>query len=75
MPAPNYPSEARRKNEEGRVVVAFSVDERGDVVSARVSNPCPYPLLNDEALRAVRRWKFQPGARASLQRPIIFKLN
>ncbi|MEI7928131.1 MAG: TonB family protein, partial [Verrucomicrobiales bacterium] len=52
MPAPNYPSEARRKNQEGRVVVAFSVDERGDVVSASVSNPCPYPLLNEEALRA-----------------------
>ena len=75
MPAPDYPNEARRKNQQGRVVVTFSVDERGDVVSASVTTPCPYPLLNDEALRAVRRWKFQPGERASLQRPIIFKLN
>ncbi len=75
MPAPNYPSEARRKGQEGRVVVLFSVDEQGNVVSASVTGPCPYPALNDEALRAVRRWKFQPGARASLQRPIIFKLN
>ena len=75
MTAPDYPNEARRKNQQGRVVVNFSVDERGDVVSASVTTPCPYPLLNDEALRAVRRWKFQPGERASLQRPIIFKLN
>jgi protein TonB len=75
MPAPNYPSEARRNGQEGRVVVLFSVDEQGNVVSASVTGPCPYPALNEEALRAVRRWKFQPGARASLQRPIIFKLN
>lgn len=75
MPAPNYPPEARRNGQEGRVVVLFSVDEQGNVVSAKVTGPCPYPLLNEEALRAVRRWKFQPGARASLQRPIIFKLN
>jgi len=75
MPAPNYPSEARRNGQEGRVVVLFSVDEQGNVVSAKVTGPCPYPALNEEALRAVRRWKFQPGARASLQRPIIFKLK
>lgn len=75
MPAPNYPSEARRNGQQGRVVVLFSVDEQGNVVSASVTGPCPYPLLNEEALRAVRRWKFQPGARASLQRPIVFKLN
>jgi protein TonB len=75
MPAPNYPSEARRNGHEGRVVVLFSVDEQGNVVSAKVTGPCPHPALNEEALRAVRRWKFQPGARASLQRPIIFKLN
>ena len=75
MPAPNYPAEARRKGEQGRVVVLFSVDEQGNVVSASVTGPCPYPALNEEALRAVRRWKFQPGPRASLQRPIVFKLN
>lgn len=75
MPAPSYPPEARRYGQEGRVVVLFSVDEQGNVVSASVTGPCPYPLLNEEAVRAVRRWKFQPGVRASLKRPIIFKLN
>lgn len=75
MSPPNYPIEARRANQEGRVVVLFSVDEQGNVVSAKVTQACPYAALNEEALRAVRRWKFKPGPRASLQRPIIFKLR
>jgi periplasmic protein TonB len=75
MPPPNYPSAARRSNQQGRVVVSFTVDEQGNVITASVTQACPFASLNDEAVRAVRRWKFKPGARASNQRTINFKLN
>lgn len=75
MPKPNYPSACRKSGQQGRVVVNFTVDERGYVVSASISSACPHSLLNEEALRTVRRWKFRPGARASASRPIVFQLN
>ena len=75
MPKPNYPSAARKAGQQGRVVVLFTVDERGYVVSASIASPCAHSLLNEEALRTVRRWKFRPGARASASRPIVFQLN
>lgn len=75
MGKPRYPSEARRAGHQGRVLVAFDIDERGNVVSASIRSGCPYALLNDEALRCVRTWKFRPGSRASATRPIVFRLN
>lgn len=75
MPKPNYPSAARREGRQGRVVVLFSVDERGYVVSASITSGSAHADLNEEALRTVRRWKFRPGIRASASRPIVFQLN
>lgn len=75
MPSPRYPAEARRAGQTGRVIVSFSVDEAGNVVQASIKSGCSYPLLNEEALRCVRTWKFRAGARASANKPIVFRLN
>lgn len=75
MPAPSYPVAARRANQSGTVVVEFTVDSSGRVISAHAKSPSPWPLLNIEAVRTVRRWKFPPGGVMNLQRPIVFKLR
>lgn len=75
MSAPSYPSEARRKGQTGTVVVEFTVDSKGRVISAYAKKPSPWPLLNNEAVRTVRRWKFPPGGVMKLQRPIVFQLR
>jgi protein TonB len=75
MPAPSYPSEARRKGQTGTVVIEFTVDSSGRVISAYAKSPSPWPLLNEEAVRTVRRWKFPPGGVIKLQRPIVFQLR
>lgn len=75
MPAPSYPSEARRKGQSGTVVVEFIVGENGRVISAYAKSPSPWPLLNDRAVSAVLRWKFPAGGVAKFTRPIVFKLN
>lgn len=75
MPAPNYPSAARRGGQTGTVLVEFTVDTTGKVISAHAKKPSPWPILNEEAVRTVRRWKFPPGGVMKLQRPIIFQLR
>jgi protein TonB len=73
--SPNYPSSARRQGQQGKVIVQFTVDERGYVVDAKVISGSPYPALNEEALRTVRRFRAKPGVRATTSQPIIFQLN
>lgn len=73
--SPNYPISARRAGQEGRVVVQFTVDDRGFVVDASILSPSPYAALNEEALRTVRRFRAMPGVRATTSQPIIFRLN
>lgn len=75
MPAPIYPSECRRKGQTGTVLVEFTVDASGRVISAHAKSPSPWPLLNNEAVRTVRCWKFPPGGVMKLQRPIVFQLR
>jgi protein TonB len=75
MPSPMYPAAARRGGQTGTVVVEFTVDTSGRVIAAHASQPSPWPLLNNEAVRTVRRWKFPPGGVMKLQRPIVFQLR
>lgn len=75
MPPPVYPSEARRKGQTGTVLVEFVVSENGRVVSAHAKRPSPWPLLNNAAVSAVRRWRFPAGTVTKYVRPIIFELR
>ncbi len=62
QPAPEFPAELRRRKTEGSVSVLFIVDRGG-----RVENPIvqksSHPALEQPALQAVRRWRFEPGRR------------
>lgn len=57
--APSYPWYARSRRIQGKVLVAFLIDERGRVVHAEVRESIPE--LDDEALATIRRWRFEPG--------------
>lgn len=76
QPAPRYPSRARTAGQEGTVVVRLQVLENGRVSSAVPAQPCPWPLLNDEAVRTVRElWRFRPGPVRLYEVPIRFELG
>ncbi|HEY8991648.1 MAG TPA: TonB family protein [Luteolibacter sp.] len=75
IPKPDYPEACRRANQEGRVVVTFTVDEAGNVVAAKVTGKCAFSALDQSALDAVYRGKFPPGPRASASKAIVFKLH
>lgn len=76
QPAPSYPLQARRSNQQGTVVVEFIVGVDGKVLSAWVKTPCAYDLLNNAALSTIRsRWKFPAGEARRYKIPIVFRLN
>ena len=80
QPAPIYPSDLRRQGIEGTVVVDFKVDVDGSVYSTTVVE-ATNPGFIDAALRAVERWKFEPGrkmdkkVRFHMCVPIVFNID
>ncbi len=74
-PQPAYPEEARRRNQEGSVTVAFTVGADGSVISARVERPSRWPLLDAAAVRGIRRWRFPAGPVMELRQQVTFRLR
>lgn len=60
--SPEYPFALRQAGIEGSVNVEFDVDATGRVVSARVLNSTNRDF-EDAAVRAVLKWRFEPGRR------------
>ena len=58
---PEYPSASIRHGEQGRVLVEALVRADGTVEHATLLEPCPYPRLNEAALRAVCNARFKPA--------------
>ena len=60
--SPLYPYEARSQGRMGEVVVEFTVDENGRVLNPHIvrSND---PIFDGPTLRAVAKWRFEPGRR------------
>lgn len=57
---PRYPSSALRQGAEGYVVMSFTIDPTGRAVDVKVEQANPRRLFEREAIRALRKWKYQP---------------
>ena len=55
---PEYPLLARRARAEATIMLEVDVDRNGIVSDVRILKG--HPLFNDEAVRAVRQWKYSP---------------
>jgi TonB family protein len=75
-----YTDEARRSGIQGIVLLAVVVDESGKAQDIRVERSID-PGLDQEAVKAVRRWRFRPGeqdgraVRVPVHVEITFRLN
>jgi len=75
QPAPEYPREAALSHQQGTLIVRFTVGEDGQVQTAQAISPCPFPLLNQAAVRAVREtWRFPAGPVRAYEVSIQFQL-
>jgi periplasmic protein TonB len=60
---PRYPESARRQGIEGTVLVKALVTEQGRVEAVKVERSAGHTDLDQAALEAVSRWRFEPARR------------
>ncbi|HXW42316.1 MAG TPA: energy transducer TonB [Xanthobacteraceae bacterium] len=77
-----YPSGAQERGEEGVVLLSFSVDRTGHVLTRRVLHSSGYPELDDEVMAMIERAQplppfppSMPEAKLDLTVPIRFSLR
>lgn len=79
-PKPAYPLEARRRREEGLVVLSVQVDRDGFPSRIQVVQSSKFERLDAAAVEAVSQWRFTPARIGSLavssqiEVPIRFRL-
>lgn len=80
-PPPEYPAAARRRGQEGRVLVRAEVLADGRCSRVELKQGSGHALLDQAALEAVRKWRFVPARQgdvavsAWVDVPIAFKLR
>lgn len=60
---PQYPKRALKLRQEGVVWLRVLVDEQGEQEELKVHRPSQYALLNQAAMKAVKKWEFEPTKR------------
>lgn len=79
--SPRYPNQAKRTNQEGTVVVGYTIGTDGSVTDVKVISSQPRHIFDRDAMDAVERWKFKPAMRDGVavestgERRIEFKLG
>lgn len=80
-PAPEYPREARRRGQQGLVILDVRVSKDGRPLSVEIKNPSGIPSLDAAALKAVQRWLFAPArvgniaVDARVEVPVRFRIQ
>ena len=80
-PKPDYPPEARRRKQQGLVVLNVFITGEGRPQRVEVAQSSGHALLDAAALEAVRQWRFSPARIGNLpiasqvEVPIRFKLS
>jgi protein TonB len=78
---PEYPQLAKQMHQEGLVILRVEVDQKGIPVKVEVKQSSGYQLLDQAALKAVRRWRFQPerigglSVKSRVAIPVRFRLE
>jgi protein TonB len=80
-PRPVYPRLSIRYGEAGEVLCKIEIDAAGAVAAVAIARSSGYKRLDEAALAAVRRWRFEParrGGRAQASTatlPVVFELK
>lgn len=80
-PAPAYPSLSRRLREEGLVVLEILILTDGSVGEIKLKASSGFKRLDDAAINAVKRWRYQPATQGGkaidfwYEQPLEFNLH
>ncbi len=78
---PAYPNIARRRGQEGLVLLRVEVTSAGRVAAVQIATSSGHSILDRAAVDAVEDWRFQPAVRAgqsiaaTLEIPVRFRLT
>ena len=78
---PKYPNRARRRGQEGALILRITVSDNGKPSSIKVIKTSGYQILDQAAINAVWNWQFQPAqkrglaVKASIDLPVVFQLK
>ncbi|MHC4953694.1 MAG: energy transducer TonB [Planctomycetota bacterium] len=78
---PRYPSFARRRAWQGTVLLELTIGAGGAVEAVVLKKSSGYALLDREAMRVARTWRYEPGTRngraaaSTLVQPVEFRLR
>ena len=78
---PLYPGLARKRGQEGTVILQVLVNKEGRVDTLEIENSSGFGLLDRAAVASVRKWSFEPGKRGEermpmwVRVPVTFKLK
>lgn len=65
-----FPKAAIDREEEGKVLVAVTLDRSGELLDSKIEEPSPFELLNEAALKTVRAIAKYPVVPAMVPAPI-----
>jgi protein TonB len=71
---PEYTEVARKARVKGIVIIEAVIDRNGNVTEARILKPLPMGL-DQQALSAIRQWKFKPGTLNGQPVPVYYNLT
>ena len=74
-PPPSYPRMARRRGYEGVSVIEFTIRTDGTCSAVRVAESSGHRVLDEAAIAAVLRWRFEPGQTAVQHVRFVFRLT
>ncbi|MGM0499817.1 MAG: energy transducer TonB, partial [Bacillota bacterium] len=78
---PGYPSNLRKRNIEGQVIVTLRIDKEGKIHDLKINESSGYQSFDQAALKAVSKWEFKAAEKDNkkveviVNLPIKFKLN
>lgn len=78
---PKYPEGARKRNEQGLVLLEIALNERGRAEGVKILSSSGFHELDEAAVKAVRVTKFKPAradgkaVRATVRLPVSFVLR
>jgi protein TonB len=78
---PTYPGLARKRGQEGTVILQVLVNREGRVDDLKIETSSNLTLLDRAAVTAVQKWRFEPGRRGEervpmwVRVPVTFKLK
>jgi periplasmic protein TonB len=80
-PKPAYPRLSIRYGEQGEALCRLEIDAEGRVVGAKIARSSGHARLDEAALSAVKRWRFEPATRDGVPEPsfatlpVVFRIQ